>query len=506
MTDPGVWLGVGTDGADVRVRPAHLALFGQTQKAGKTTSGREILYRAATEAGCQVLVFRSGRGDIAFDGAPSTPYFRERLDWHGVESMVWSFLQEKPKVYRPIIMRAVRGARTLEEFHHRITSERKTARQAWVVDRLYELDQYFQEILPWIREHRLASTVRLSPGVSIVDLEGWPLTVQQLVVAATLEALMEEGRRARPLLVFLPEARRFIPSDSVTPVTRAADHVTTQGAKLGLYLWIDSQALTGVNQQILRNFALVLQGVQTHDLEIRRVCKALDGVKPRMVRELQVGDFILHTDSGVRSIHVPLSRSAPAPSGPPAEQGSDQEAYVNADKEREYQERIGELERRIDGLSAERLRAAARISELELQLAESDAATPPAAPAVGDETDANGASTSGARSRADLRVFTEPPELTVHVKVVRLEAGERDLRGRLALLLADGVFDKWTKQVDVAKEIAQRGGPDYRSNGGQRKRLQLELTEFCEMGFLRRSGPTYQVLPEAKARIRRVEA
>jgi hypothetical protein len=133
----------------------HAAWFGQTQRAGKTTSLRTITYRAIRDLGASALVFRTGRADIPFPAAHVlTPFFRETIGWRSVERMLWTFLAEKPKVYRPIVMRAVHGAHTLEDVHRNFLAEAKRSKGGWVADRLHELDEYFREIIPWLRDHR----------------------------------------------------------------------------------------------------------------------------------------------------------------------------------------------------------------------------------------------------------------------------------------------------------------------------------------------------------------
>lgn len=521
-----VWLGQDLlTKEDVREPMGHGAVFGQTRRAGKTTTLRTILQRLEEESDAEYLVFRTGTGEIAFPGAyPSTPFFRARLDWQAVESMLWTFLSEKPKVYRPIIMRAVRGARSLEDVHRNMVDAGKKSKNGWVVDRTYELDTYFQEILPWLKEHELATMVYLrGSGGNVVDLEGWPRTVQQLVVAATLDALMAAGKRSHPLVVVLPEAREFIPDGSATPVTRAADRLARMGAKLNLFLWIDSQALTGVDQQTLRNFALVLQGVQTHDLEINRVSKVLE-VKPKAVRDLRVGDFLLHTQDGVRTIHVPLVEPKEDPN-------------VDAAKEREYREAIDRLT--TEKKEANRLlqEQAKQLRDLEKRVVQAETLAKHAADLDGVPTSlTHGAvkATHEAVSRArvgvgidplppvrvagdsgafsplppsetvDLEVQRTVHEITVHKACVRIEANDETHEGKLAILALDGFFDEKQSTGPIAKEYEARGWGKP-TGGNSAIALRTALKVVCGWGLLRRMGGFYSVVPDAKARIKTIK-
>jgi len=516
----------------------HLGIFGLTRQAGKTTSLRELLKDVVRPDGGQFLVFRTGTGEIDFPGYRSRPFFRAVLDWRSVESMLWTFLAEKPKVYRPIIMDAVHGAKSLDDVHRAIVDRGEKAKSGWVRDRTKELDVYFEEILPWLEEHPLASFVQLSDGGNVVDLEGWPKTVQQLVIASTLEFLMAEGVRKHPLVVVLPEAREFVPSDRATPVKLAADRLARMGAKLNLFLWIDSQALTGVDQQLLRNFSLILQGVQTSDLEVDRVSKALE-VPPKLIRGLKVGDFILHTLDGVRTVHVPLTKEKPLPK-------NWEEDNVDAKERKAYESRAAELEQQVKARDAQVTSLITKVRELEQRVrdeherAEANAKAAAAnaverirspfnrvdrmsAPGVrsvekmmtGGEADPvleHGADdfAPAPRERIDLHVQREVPDLTVHVKVVRIEATPKDNRGRLALLVADGFFDKAIGTGPIGIEYVRRGWMTYNpvsKGGGSYQGVKDALEKLTEWGFLTRpgGGDAYEVVAEARKRIRVVK-
>jgi hypothetical protein len=495
----------------------HLAIFGQTQKAGKTTSLR-TLASGLIQQGFEVLLFRTGKGEISFPGAKSVPpFFRERLDWRGVETLIWSYLDEKSKMYRPILMRAAEGASTLEQFRDRVAKFGRQSKHGWVKDRTLELEHYFDEILPVLRGGRLSTSFLLSgPGKFVVmDLEEFPQTVQQLVVAATLEHLLEVRKSSWPMVVMLPEAQRFIGAKHQTPATRIAGRFAAESAKLDRYLWIDSQFLTGVDQGIMRHVSLTLQGVQQSDLEVNRIVVALEGVTKSMVKKLHVGDFLLATRDGVRQVHIPLVARE--------ESRVTKEEDVDAEERKELEEQIAGLRGNVDRLHA-------RNMELERQLkdeharaeANAMAAAANAAEAVRsipsfedirDQTEGVMREAEAAAEKPQvavpkgkhlhLEVTVKTPCMVLLEEVVTIETTTDELDGRIGKLIADGFFDEKKQQVEVANELIARGGVDYKSNGGQRKQLQTHLVKFAEWGFLRRGGPTYVVTPTAKARIDR---
>jgi hypothetical protein len=509
---PGVLVGFEVpSGHRFEVPLQHTAVYGLTRKAGKTTGLEGMISRAGTTA----LVFRCGKNDIPFHGARRVrPFFRERYDWRYVERLLWSFLEEKSKVYRTLVMRATQGATSLADVHARIVRAGKTARRAWDQDLLFQLDHFFREILPALSSLRLSTTLDLEPGrVNVMDLEGQSKTVQALLIASALDRLMAQPPEGG-CVVLLPEARNFIPSDTRTPATKSADDFVREGAKLGLYLWIDSQSLTGVDQQIVRNFGLALHGHQTSDIEIRRIVKALGhGIESKDVKQLGLGQFLAEDQDGVRVVYVapawlPLEEAARVATGRmSADQAARQfkstpeESNVDDTERREKDEEIAMLR--------EQLRVATQRADRERDRAEANAvaaaknagARIAAAPTI-DELERAVEGAVDQKVRTDLHVDRETPDLTIHVRVVRVEAQGDDLRGRVAQLLADGFFEKQVMPVDVAKEIIARGGVDYRVNGGQRRRLHTELLWYTNAGFLRRAGPRFQEIPEAKARIR----
>ncbi|MCI4324879.1 MAG: hypothetical protein L3K00_03205 [Thermoplasmata archaeon] len=496
----------------------HTAVYGLTRKAGKTTALEGMISRVGTTA----LVFRCGKNDLPFEGAHRIrAFFRERYDWRYVERLLWSFLEEKSKVYRTLVMRATQGATSLADVHARIVKAGKTARRSWDQDLLFQLDHFFREILPALASLRLATDLELELGrVNLIDLEGQSKTVQALLIASALDRLM-----ARPpeggCVVVLPEARNFVPSDTRTPATKSADDFVREGAKLGLYLWIDSQSLTGVDQQVVRNFGLSLHGHQTSDIEIRRIVKAIDhGIESKDVKRLGLGQFLVEDQDGVRVVYV-------TPAWLPAEVAvlvakgtvSAEEAArrykhtpeINVDeKERtEYDEKIAGLEHNVRQLNErnialeQRAKDAERRAEANAKAAAASAvARVGAAPKPTEFEALAGESEDLERIRTDLHVQVETPNLTVHVREVRIDAQGDELRGIIAQLLVSGFFAKAVMPVDVAKEIVARGGKDYRTNGGQRKRLHTELVWFAGSGFLRRGGPRFEVVTDALTRIR----
>ena len=519
-------------GAPVEVPLQHTAIYGLTRQAGKTTALEGMISRLKDTA----LVIRTGKNDITFDWAHAVrPFFRERVDWHYVERMLWSFLNEKPKVYRTWIMRSTQGARTLEDVHSKLrdAATRKGLR-GWDADMLYQLDHYFGELLPALRSLDFSTTLDIARGqVNVMDLENVPKTVQQLIVAAVLDRLMEHPQH---VVVVLPEARNFIPSGTATPATRSADDFVREGAKLGMFLWVDSQSLTGVDQQTLRNFGLSLHGRQTSDLEIDRIVKAIGaGVTKASVKKLGLGQFLLEDQDGVRTVYAQPSWLSDglaiqtAKGTIPVQIVKETREEKVDDKERKaYEDRITMLEERhreqlaVIQKNAEKTIADLRkeVRELEARQQVVDATDrlggfvptpllpPPVPESIGHDPDACARHVGEmvAGERMDIHAQRLEANLTVHEKLVHVDALEEgESVNRFALLIAEGFFDTKRTNSHVRDEMRRRGWGQW-IGGGANDQMNDLLQKFCEWRIIDRvegnKRVDYEVVPAAKERIR----
>lgn len=536
-------------GDPVHVPLQHMAFYGLTQQAGKTTGLEGTLSRAE---GVTRLILRTGRNEIPFSGAHAVrPFFRERYDWKYVEALLWSFLQERPKVYRTWVMRATQGARSLADVHAKIIAAGKKATRGWDQDLLYQLDHYFQEILPGLKSLDLSTELELHTGeLHMMDLEGVNLPTQQLVVAAVLDYLMAHNR-GTDIVVVLPEARDFLPSDRSTPAKFSADQFVRRGAKLGLYLWIDSQSLTGVDQQVVRNFGISLHGRQTSDLEIQRIVKAVGhSITAKTVKSLQLGEFLLEDKDGVRKVYVQpawlpydlaldvamhtidvadrrveAARALERLHAQARKVTPPEETKVDARKEQEYRDRIAaqddeikRLNKRVEDLVArvvtesDRAEANARIAAAhaveKIRATATPDSTREALKAYGVDPVLAELAPDAPRERIDLHVVHEVPNLTVHEKLVHVDVSTEESHGRLALLISRGFFDAQRLNSHVRDEFRSRNWGQWMGGGGQNSMQEL-LRQFCEWGFLREETAnkrtSYQLVDGAKERVHTVK-
>ena len=278
---------VGTGDA-VAIPLRHLAVTGQTQEAGKTTTLEALI----TRSGLRAVTFITKRGEGSFEGARRiAPYFREQTDWQFVASILEASRGEKLKFERAWIIRASKGARTLADVQHNVRTLMEKAK-GMSADVYLTLDAYLDQVVPAIATVKWAPSLDLEPGVNAVDLSDLSVEMQHLVIRSTLNWILE---REKGTVVVVPEAWKFIPQGRGTPVKLAAEAFIRQGAALGNYLWLDSQDIGGVEKAILRSVPVWLLGVQREANEIKRTLSNIPAgtAKPKAaeIAQLALGQF-----------------------------------------------------------------------------------------------------------------------------------------------------------------------------------------------------------------------
>lgn len=495
----------------------HLGVTGLTQESGKTTT----LEALAQRGNATVLIFRTKRGDIGFSDARRVgPYFRERTDWQFVEGLISAHLHEKARIYRGDLIRMVRGAKSLKDVHANIQKALQRAREGSWPEKIYtELDQYLREIVPALQQLKFAPKPELAPRVArVMDLEGMGPATQQLVIAATVDWIMEHETDT---VLILPEARDFIPEGERTPAKRALEDLIRKGASLRNYLWLDSQALTGVDMDVARSIGTWLFGRQTLDLECRRVARMAPGRKIRAddISALKLGQFFVVRGEDVRKVYVQpawmnADSAASVARGTARAESIDTEArrkrIVDEKERRELEERIRGLEKENELLN-ERLREGRSAWRTEHERANANAKL---AADLGNMVERVGGvgridppnpgptdQPPSAPERVDLRVERLTPNLTVHEKIVYRTATSDDNNGRIALLIAGDFLTERKSVNEVCKEFRERGWGEWKGGSGWNNMDRL-LQKFATDGFLRNVDKGYVLVPEAKQRIR----
>jgi hypothetical protein len=295
-----VHLGFEVGSADrVEIPVRHMAVTGQTQESGKTTTLEALI----TRSGLPAIAFLTKRGEGSMHGRQIPPYFEDRADWRFVQSILESTMHEKMKFERAWIVRACQGARTLAGVQQNLIKLEENARNALSKDVYMLLGEYLRRVVPMIEKlpkggerqmQYLFGEVHQAPaaGLSVMDLTAYPLELQMLVISSTLEWI---HRHANGVISIIPEAWKFIPQGRNTPVRIAVENLMREGAVLKNYVWIDSQDMGAVDKALLRGVPVCLIGVQREANEIKRTLanmpEGLKKPKGGEVATLELGQF-----------------------------------------------------------------------------------------------------------------------------------------------------------------------------------------------------------------------
>lgn len=275
---------VGT-GKPVSVPLLNLAVTGQTQESGKTTT----LEALATRCGARVLTFVTKRGESAFANARRVqPYFRDRADWVFVMGLIETMMKEKNKFLRQYVIPLCRTTKTLKDVKAEVAKKMaKSSLGIWV-----EIDAYLDLIIPEIEGADLAPRLDLKPGLNVMDLAGVSLPMQMLFIQSALDWINENERET---VVIIPEAWEFIPEGRSSPVKPSAEALVRKGSAIGNHIWPDSQDMAGVDKMILRGCPVWLVGVQREANEIKRNLSNIPApagkLKPADIQGLERGQF-----------------------------------------------------------------------------------------------------------------------------------------------------------------------------------------------------------------------
>src|SRR6185295_16429407 len=194
---------VGT-GEPVGVPLRHMAVTGQTQQSGKTTTLEALISRSGGTA----LTFVTKRGEGSFaDGRRVDPYFRDRADWKFVDELLEAVLQEKNKFLRQWIIRICRTTETLADVQEQVREKLATAK-GMDLGAFTQLDAYLEMIVPEIARADLADKLDLAPGINVMDVSDFSTPMQMLFIQSALDWI---NAKCRKTTVVIPEAWEFVP-------------------------------------------------------------------------------------------------------------------------------------------------------------------------------------------------------------------------------------------------------------------------------------------------------
>lgn len=518
----------------VEIPVTHLAVTGQTQSSGKTTTLEALVSRSNLRA----LAFVTKRGEGAFEDARSIrPYFRERADWQYVSAILEATLREKLKFERSWIMRATKGAETLADVQRNIERDLEKAR-GLNESVLTTLHAYIEIVLPQITATTFAPSIQLSAGANVMDLSGFSLEMQSLIIRSALEWVYE---REQHTLVVIPEAWEYIPQNRGSPVKLACEQLIRKGGALKNYVWVDAQDLAALHKDILRSVQVWILGVQRERNEVQRMLDHITGTaKPKVadVMELGLGEFFVCYGKELRKVYVQpawmpaADAKRHAMGGPmPARKATSSNmlfdpgfekgdwgrkfgALGRADKpsgkareEKMWKEKYEELLLKFQALQADfdklKKKSVEPDGELERfadrgRRAQDAAIAAGAGPVASNLEEIYDYVRTRLRSEDDpgiLEVLARKPELRVKVERPVVQLDTTTLKGRLAKLLADGFLDNARSANAITSEMKRLGwNHDHRNVGNA-------LTEMAATtGIVTRESDGYRKAPGAIVR------
>ena len=342
MSSPTILLGYElATGRAVRIPLRHMAVTGITQMSGKTTTLEALIGRS----GLRAVTFITKRGEGSFGGdtpARTIPaYFRPGCGWQEIVELLEVCTGKRVSDgMLPYVMRACNGLpveakqknkagevdircdkcgtahfegvpcasiapRNLAEVASNLRRLEAEADGKAEANRLLLLCGYFTLTLAQVELLPTTGQLELHAGLNCMDLSAYPVALQALVIAATLDHInqCEAG-----VVVLIPEAWQFIPREGHTACKAAVERMARKGACLDNYLWIDSQDLAGIDIVARKAVSCYLLGVQREANEVQRTLKHLpaDVRKPsaRGIMELRRGEFWAAWDAELHPVYV----------------------------------------------------------------------------------------------------------------------------------------------------------------------------------------------------------
>lgn len=546
-------------GTPVAIPIEHMVVTGQTQKSGKTTTLEALISRSGLRAisfvtkraeqsfrgGRRIPPYFKERTDWQFVAAILEATMRERLKFErpwiirvckGAASLaqVWAnvraFLpQPCPACHGTGAVRRAGSYSAVDECKKCRGTGSLAKAHGLSADVYTTLDAYFQIVVPQIEKLPYAQFLELAPGVNVMDLSGYAAELQALVIRSVLEWVYHHER---DVVVVIPEAWQFIPQQRNSPVKMAAEELIRKGASARNYLWLDSQDLAGVDKNILRQVGVYILGVQRESNELKRVVEhiPIDARKRKAIlgelARLGIGEFFVSYGRELHKVYVQpsweredIARATAVVGGlanehtPEAierrEAAALQEEDGMSQAERDEMARLREANREqaeeIDELKAkiERLEAGAR-NVPGAARADGRPNAPAALAGAGGQADEEALAERvlarilelAPRHPGVLKVLTTRPELVVDVQRATITTDGETLRGRLALMIAEGYFDTPVTGNNAYSELqGRRGFKTAKPN------VYRELDKLAEMGFVTKEAGGYQAVAGMKPRV-----
>lgn len=281
-------------GKEVSIEPSHLLVTGLSQKAGKTTTLESLTKRWGKKA----VVFRTKVGEKSFlAGTVIPPYFKDRSDWKFIKGLVESTMKMRIDKFEQASIISIcneTGPNSLLEFKKKVDQKMTEKISQGTRVTLTNLQAYLQEVLPKLTTIQFSEKLELVDGLNIIDLERFARDseVQSLIIASVLEEVLYNHKDT---VVIIPEAWKFLPQQRGNPCKLSVVEFIRQGATNHNYIWIDSQDMSGVDKEPLKQISEWILGYQSEKNEVKHTLDQIPLPKDKKPKE----DEIMSLGKGV---------------------------------------------------------------------------------------------------------------------------------------------------------------------------------------------------------------
>lgn len=320
---------IGT-GQRVKIPLNHMAILGQTQLSGKTTTMEAVALRGDVKA----ISFITKPGEKSFRLRTQIPAFfceatvdeywkhvvaileyraETKLGWRErgvVIKLCQNYKKESSRIgvdaksgksKRERVKYSWKAPKTLAEFLCNVNAYQQYARGAEEMICI-QLREFLAPAIREIERTRFSDKLELARGINVMDITDLSDGLKSLVIRSVIEWVHKHGRK---IVVIIPEAWKFIPEGRSTPVKLALEGLIREGAGVGNYVWMDSQDLRGVDKMLLRSVIVWLFGVQRQKNEVANTLASIpDHPKPSATEIMQLGKGEFYVCHGTTLVHT----------------------------------------------------------------------------------------------------------------------------------------------------------------------------------------------------------
>lgn len=390
-------------------------------------------------------------------------------------------------------------------------------------DKLRVLHHLLSDLVRELDGIAISDDLEVEPGINVMNLSDVDGPIQQLAIASTVEAVLEDHE---DVILGVDEAHNFIPQKGQPPANQPLVKAIREGAASNVWLYLSDQTITGVDKDPLKQVGVWLLGKQREKNEAQRVLDQIPGrseFTSEDVMTLSKGNFIVALDDATPLAYVQPVWMAEDEARAIATGEATMDDIQEPDTEdvQEIEEELAEREARVQELQSELDDREDRIRELEeqidqlnelLEADDSEQTRSPSTlhPPVGVDDDdvreviedyieeleaPESVTVEATRSKLHVKRVVEPIEVTTDDrlgKVAYLYAkeefpdGEWFTTGDTEEILVSHGWNETVKRTDVLNRMAQMGFLEQRVRADRTReyRVDMPASEAQDEGLL----------------------